>query len=378
MTRSVETLVRDHIGAVFSAQEPVTMEELHPQVGGEELATEPVRKGIRASLPLALAVSIAIVAFGLLPQLVLTDDEPRGGLADPSDVNGQIALPGLPLEGATPSFPKTGELIASMWEHVGAPGSFGNGWIYLYGDGRLVWAQADPSPTGGWIEQRLTPAGVDLIRSEIVRMLRSELNSGVFDLDRPLPTPNYGFPRDVNGGSIQVRSGDRLVYVNQVVPELFDRIADLWSWVPRDAWVQPEAIAYVPSRYAVCIHNGGIVEPMKATEHLSDLPPAAQELLAEARVVRMSDLADVDPAGFATAAGSTGDCFDITTQRARALVAALDEAGLKELPQRPYDGGEIFYVISSGLDQSPGAGFDGVTLAIWPMLPHGVPALIGA
>ena len=57
----------------------------------------------------------------------------------------------------------------------------------------------------------------------------------------------------------------------------------------------------------------------------------------------------------------------------------LTDAGVEELPHRPYDGSEVFYVISSGFDEnSTGPGFDGVTLALWPMLPHGVPALTGA
>lgn len=70
-----------------------------------------------------------------------------------------IGLAGLPPEGATPSTPETGQLVASMWEHIRAIGSFGNGWLYLYADGRLIWERLDPNPTGGWLEQRLTPKG---------------------------------------------------------------------------------------------------------------------------------------------------------------------------------------------------------------------------
>ena len=68
---------------------------------------------------------------------------------------------GLPPEGATPSTPGSGELIASMWEHISGRGTFGDGWLYLYADGRLIWQRGGPDypePTG-WLEQRLTREG---------------------------------------------------------------------------------------------------------------------------------------------------------------------------------------------------------------------------
>jgi hypothetical protein len=282
-----------------------------------------------------------------------------------------IGLPGLPPEGATPSTPENGELVASMWEHIGAPGSFGNGWLYLYADGRLIWEQLDPNPTGGWLEQRLTPEGVELIRSEIIA-------TGLFDSGQPTLEPNGGFPRGVNGGSIQVRNGDQLVYVNRVEPELFGRLAELWSWLPDGAWEDKGPKPYVPSRYAVCVHSGGYAAPTGASDHLSALPAAARDLLASARQLQMNSLVDVDPAGFAFAEGSTEYCYDIATEEARTLAVILDEAGSEELPHRWYDGSEVTYVISTGLEDFSGVGFNGVTLMLWPMLPHGVPALTGA
>jgi hypothetical protein len=263
-----------------------------------------------------------------------------------------MGLPGLPPPGATPSAPETGELVASMWEHIGAPGSFGNGWLYVYADGRLIWGQMDPNPTGGWLEQRLTPEGVELIRSEIIA-------TGLFEPDQPPPPANDGFPREVNGGHVQVRNGDRLVYVNRVVPELMERLAGLWSWLPEEAWADTEESAYVPSGYAACLDS----------QYLAGLPTASQSLLAGARQFRIDEMADLDPAGFTLVGEWTDNCHILTTEEARTLATELSASGVEERPPNSYDGSEIFYSIPSELD---------ATLALWPMLPHGVPAFTGA
>jgi hypothetical protein len=282
-----------------------------------------------------------------------------------------IGLPGIAPAEAIPSTPENGELVASMWEHIGAPGDFGNGWLYLYADGRLIWAQADPNPTGGWLEQRLTPAGVELIRSEIIA-------TGLFDSDQPASASNDGFPREVNGGSVQVRNGGRLVYVNRVVPQLMERLAELWSWLPDDAWEDAETKPYVPSRYAVCLHYNGNTAPTDAPDGLSLIPVAARNLLANASQLQ-TELAAVDPGGMVWLEGSNESCYDVTAEEARTLATALNGAeGIEELPQRSYDGSEVFYLLSVTLEEYNQNPFNAFTLAIWPMLPHGVPAFTGA
>ncbi len=327
-------------------------------------------KGWVFGLVAALAAFIVVGAVAWLARVAPVDVTDQPSVTVPAE--SPTGLPGLPPEGAAASTPERGELVASMWEHIGAPGSFGNGWLYVYADGRLIWERLDPEPTGGWLEQRLTSEGVEVIRSEIIA-------TGLFDPDQPPPEPNTGFPRGVNGGFVQVRSGDRLVYVNRVVPDLFERLAELWVWLPDSAWEDTMPRPYVPSRYAVCVHSGGYVAPTDVSEHLAELPAAAQDLLAGAPRLHMASLADVDPAAFAGAAESAEYCFDITTEEARTLAMALTEAGVEELPHRPEDGSEVWYVVSRGLDENfTGTGFDGVTVALWPMLPHGVPAFTGA
>jgi hypothetical protein len=270
-----------------------------------------------------------------------------------------IGLEGLPPEGATPSTPENGELVASMWEHIGAPGSFGNGWLYLYADGRLIWGQADPNPTGGWLERRLTPAGVELIRSEIIA-------TGLFEPDQPTPAPNGG------RGSVQVRNGDKLVYVNRVVPELMERLADLWSWLPDSAWEETESKAYVPSHYAMCMQMDGFVNAIDPTDHISQLPTAARNLLAGAGKLHSNALVDLDPAGMEFL-DSAGYCYDITSAEVRDLGIALADVGV---PGREADG---IYVVSKPPGHNLSDPWNGwILLSRWPMLPHGVPAFTGA
>ena len=68
----------------------------------------------------------------------------------------------------------------------------------------------------------------------------------------------------------------------------------------------------------------------------------------------------------------------MTTEQARNLATVLDEAGVEELPHRWYDGGEVFYILSKTVAEYNRDPFNTVSLAIWPMLPNGVPALTGA
>ncbi|MGO8056018.1 hypothetical protein, partial [Rhizobium leguminosarum] len=74
----------------------------------------------------------------------------------------------------------------------------------------------------GFLEQRLTPDGVELLRSEIV--------SAGLEHFPPAPGP---WIHNV----IQVRIGDRLVGYHANFPErLLERLADPASWLPASAW----------------------------------------------------------------------------------------------------------------------------------------------
>jgi hypothetical protein len=140
-----------------------------------------------------------------------------GNTGDPSSVG----FGGLPPEGATQSEPQHGELV--MTDSGSLP------WyrVNLYADGRLIWARGT-APAGAvseWIEQRLTPEGVELLRSGAVPL------GGQFD------NPAQG--------------------------------------LPVSAWEDPKLRPYVPSRYAICPWRFW-GNPSRA---LGLLPARAQDLL---------------------------------------------------------------------------------------------------
>jgi len=121
---------------------------------------------------------------------------------------------GLPPEGATPSSPASGELEIFYWGH-GDPGDKpGDGprvMAWVYADGRLIsWRTGSDLPESanplstGFLEQRLTPEGVELLRSEVT-------STGLFARDRVLVTDRGG-PRFVD-----VRNGDRLTEIRREI-----------------------------------------------------------------------------------------------------------------------------------------------------------------
>ncbi|HJS25912.1 MAG TPA: hypothetical protein VJ913_02155, partial [Actinomycetota bacterium] len=171
-----------------------------------------------------------------------TETGPEG---DPSTVG---FVGGLPPEGVPPSEPLRGELV--MKDLSTPPGTW---WHHrLYADGRLIWASeiAGGGPTVSvWIEQRLTPEGVELLRSGSVE---------------------FGWP------------------------------ADPGRYLPASAWDDPELRPYVPSRYAVC------------TGSVASLPdPAADLLLLSTERIPGGTSRNIERA----------ECFEVTTEDARALAA---------------------------------------------------------
>ncbi len=281
----------------------------------------------------------------------------RGGAEDSPFQRGARELP---PQGATPSTPTSGELVASMWSR-GRTGW--EGWVYLYADGRVIWQRRSPIPATGWLEQRLTPEGVGLVQAEI-------LSTGLFDpaqpppasdLDRPPPGSELGYAWP-SYGDMQVRNGDRLVLVpgspgQPWMPE-FDRLqqllTELQSWLPSTAWEDPFIRAFVPSRYAICPYR--FPAPLGWSSILPLLPASAEERLADARPWRWEH-----PTGDVT-------CFDVTTEEARAVAQALDDAGVRQF----IPAASLAYQFDA---PDPIAGTIGIDF--WPFLPDGVPATTG-
>ena len=220
----------------------------------------------------------------------------------------------------------------------------------MYADGRLI--RLGAPPRRGFLEQRLTREGVQLLRSEI-------LSAGGFGHAQP-PPGSTSLNETFGPAYIQVRKGDRLVPLRWAsdLKRLEARLTNPGSWLPASAWKQPKIRAYVPSRFEVCAGAvvvsdldkpaSGRVVPMGPARIVALLPEAAQNVL------RGRDW---------NARGAGPGCFAVTTNEARSLAKALDAAG----PATARKGGWM------GLNykfDAPGPSHQ-VLIGFEPFLPHG-------
>jgi hypothetical protein len=314
------------------------------------------RGGRRRKLVVALAAAVVVAAVGTAAYgtvRVLFFD--RGFI-------------GLPPVGATPSPAGSGEIVISYqipWPETDALGSLREASVYA--DGRLLWLreraripEAASLWSSGYLEQRLTPEGVELLRSEI-------LSTGLFGHDQAFV---HAAARRWNGAHILVRNGDRMVHVStasacigpypcalapgltpatpeqtNVLYQLAGRLRDPASWLPASAWEVSELRAYVPSRYVI---SYGWTE---AARVLPLLPVQARSLLRGKEVRILEHSSGVDRVLYE-------HYSELTSEEARALANAFDEAGL----EHPI-GRQLFYVVeSSGSTEH---------IRIEPILPNG-------
>jgi hypothetical protein len=261
----------------------------------------------------------------------------------------RVGFIGLPPEGAVPSAPGGGELVLSYWTPEAR--------MWVYADGRVVWMKHAKHAVGanerstGYLEQRLTPEGAELLRSEVI-------STGLFDqeLEHRIRVAEDGVY-----GVIEVRNGERLVRIEYssggitgLPPEqdatlvtLHGRLADPASWLPASAWEDPEIRAYVPSTFALCFDWG---RSRVGTEQLLDLlPGSAADLLRTKHLTSESAV----------------HCYEVTTEEARALADVFDEAGYRDSDQNidPY---VLAYSVSA-----PDAINDDILFSFEPVLPHG-------
>lgn len=270
----------------------------------------------------------------------------------------RVGFIGLPPEGATPSAPESGQLVV---HYSGpAPGNWvpGIGQYWVYADGRLISVReanipegANPSSTG-FLEQRLTPKGAELMRSEVVRA------AGLGD-EQPLLRGDPIF-----WGGLQVFDGDRLVNVEAVRSRLrlVARIADPASWLPASAWEDREFRAYVPSRYAVCYGGSPADQAIESSRILTLLPAPAEDLLRTKDRSGREGLMMPGPGEGIIPASEY--CHAVTTDEARAIDQALSDAGFQRSREAsPYRLAYRFWA-PAPIEK---------TVDIWfePILPHG-------
>lgn len=220
-----------------------------------------------------------------------------------------------------PSEPAVGETVLHLQGDVE---------VAIYADGRVIWAIGDGDP--GYLQRRLTPEGVERLRSRAV-------STGLFEQDQGLTLDYVDNPglreHGVVRGSMEVRRGDRSVIVvwgadrsavrswndafvprdletsaataeqEAEVSELVAFFRDPTAWtLPRRMYVQPETSPFVPSRLRVVYDLG---EPDWST-----LPSPAREIIRSSRLEGLSR----DP------------CRVISTDEAREVARALTQAGI--------------------------------------------------
>jgi hypothetical protein len=315
---------------------------------------------------------------------------------------------GLPPAGATPSAPESGELVV-QWEGNSAtharphPGGFllaplVRAWVYA--DGRMIWSwtkMAGRIPEGaneltsGYLEQRLTPEGVELLRSEV---------AGLFDRSRTLletfradDDPRLRccsglalfVPRDYGSdfGSVEVPHGDRRVRLQwrdigtENSPQFEGTIAtpeqlsalrrvdalltDPASVLPSSAWAVREVRAYVPSHYEVCIDTS---PPKDASDLLSLLPTRAADALRDKSQTRLEGDVEGSPNGggpVVLLGRSVTYCSKLTTEEAREVAEPLSG-----FDPDPHQWGRLAYRLAEGAH-------DVYPTTIWfePYFPHG-------
>jgi hypothetical protein len=269
---------------------------------------------------------------------------------------------GLPPEGATPSTLESAKLEIFYW--VSSPqlrrapsgpwdGNLGRSRAWVYADGRLLWLREADLPEGanpwstGFLEQRLTPKGVELLRSEIV-------STGEFGDDQP-PRGSERLPFYT---TIQVRNGERLVPVTWAsdLARLEARLSDPESWLPASAWKDRKIRAYVPSRYKVWYSAQS--QTMEPSRILALLPAPVEKMLRAKRRTRTRGA--VGTPGHLRAVYNYSS--DVTTEEARALAAAFDNAGVERFEPARLLGYRL---------EARGRSGNTVFITFEPYLPHG-------
>jgi hypothetical protein len=226
---------------------------------------------------------------------------------------------GLPAPDAIPSDPSRTELVETFFHPGGPPYK---GAMFLYADGRLIWNEyygAGFSRSTGWLEQRLTVDGIDLVRALAIRG-----------------------PDGADGGP----------------PRRLDPV-QLPDRLPASAWVDDTIRPYVPSGFAACLfagdESGGEAAEATLTEKLAMLPPDVSALLRDGAPVPSEN-------GY----GPDSRCLGLDTEASRELDAALRRSGFEQDPWRNR------YLLEYHLD-TDGAGPGTTIISIWfePILPDG-------
>jgi hypothetical protein len=332
------------------------------------------RRGPLLLVAAAVVALVALIAGGAFALLARDDPNNVGVPARPGPVSdGSLPPPG----GATPSTalsqggfqvpPDPRELVAAF-DQFAVGGLYPTRHVYVYADGRVIRGPgsgpsdasgAENSPGIGFVEQRLTPLGAQLVQAEIISTGlftgTPPAGSAMTVLDEPISMEAagpLGYPP-----VIRVRDGDRLLSLAKQLDQgwtdefgqLADRLWDLQSWLPASAWEDKAIREYVPSDYAACLERGSSSAAADAAI-VDPLPAPAAELFA---------------APPSDGGGSVSPrCVDLTVDEVRQLGEALEAAGFVRSDAPP-----VGFAYSHH-DQTQNISQD-VSVRLTPELPHG-------
>ena len=321
---------------------------------------------ITPAAALAAATTIAVVApltvsnpLGTSHRTPDSQIQPTGNTQHPSSSSSPSAtyptqFAGLPAVGAPVSLPANGTLVLNI-----SPGTGGD-W-HVYADGRIIWQRwsrdhaplvipkgADPLHTS-YVQQRLTPLGVQLLTSRILAIGGAV---GLFDHNVEL-----GWQALEKGGYsdwYQVCNNGHLIYSQVLPPSFFNTeprmitpaqkralaqvdtlLADSTSLLPASAWADRTIHPYVPSHYQLSWDRADL-DPSK-------LPSPAREALAKV-------LLGLNTQGTTTA------------EQAQTLLAAFRQSRVEIIHNRANDAGLVFNIPGKDVNFSIG-------LEIRPALP---------
>jgi hypothetical protein len=262
-----------------------------------------------------VAVAAAVAAIALIGGMGLaaaTDNR----VTPPTTYPGDGSREGVLVPDGVPSTTTPSELVASIT-------LFHRGAYRLYADGRLLWLDETRSRPFGWAEQRLSPEGVERVRSRF-------LSSGLFDT----APPSSDAPTCQGWFQVCVRDRDRWLALETDPPPpgplpygdprpeavlLFEFLGTLDSTLAPTDWADQQVRTYVPSRIAACFRNF-----VKALEVPFDLPvllPRFPQPVAALLAVRQPS-----PELLRSSAGpptGQGSCFDLSLEDARSLADTL-------------------------------------------------------
>jgi hypothetical protein len=304
-----ETRIRDALRT--SAELPVSPEDL-----GQAEARFRSRQELPSRRPrvapvfpaVALAVAAAlVVAAGLAWWLVRpgTGDDiqpappaPRPTEASPGP-DARVGYVGLPEEGAVPTGPASGRLVANA-----------GGWnnpTWVFADGRLITLERyGTNDTVGFLVRQLTGSGVDAMRAYLV--------DGTAKL-----TP----PEQIESGGPSVRVGGRMM-----IAQAFEdcdslscpRFEQPETWLPASAWADPTFRPFVPHAYELIVRVPSTTSPANVLPaEVADILPTTPDGVGEYRqVVPLSaahELADImDGAGFVRREDPGGLAYEVSDQ----------------------------------------------------------------